>query len=166
MATMARFERQLELFIQRSRECGCRNDWRLHRTTVVGGDGEEASVYAKTLTRLGSYSLEVHIVPSPVYNVPMLFFTPTTNNGQSDDFEAILASIFGQDHLPAAMPCGLEEHPLFRGCLFWCLHPCRTAQLMGEMMVTGHLKDETFIASWLSIYGRPLGLDVPMGMFT
>lgn len=149
------FKRQLEAFVQRSRECACRNVWTLH--TI------ESSVYAKTKSLVGSFAIEVHIVFSNVYMMPTLFFSCLDRNQRA--FQDTLVEIFRPEEcLPAAMPFGLEEHPLFPGTLFWCLHPCRTGQIMTELSESDLQDDESFIASWLSIYGRCLGLDIPMNM--
>ncbi|GMS84093.1 hypothetical protein PENTCL1PPCAC_6268, partial [Pristionchus entomophagus] len=53
----------------------------------------------------------------------------------------------------------LNEHPHL-GLLFYHLHPCQTPSIMREMTGKGN-----YIASWLSFYGRPLGLTVPLSSF-
>lgn len=121
---------------------------------------------------------EYHVVYSPSYQVPVLYFNATFPSGKLIPLQEVWQLLS-----PAHVRSGSgtewgtvtqQEHPLLC-CPFYHLHPCHTADVMGTAVQNGTLRlelqghgNETdshvaqYLLSWLSMYGPTIGLHVPL----
>jgi len=105
------------------------------------------------------YYYEYHIVYSPTYQVPVLYF-----NGQLEgrflNAEEIWANIptkyredkihFNQNYIQQV------EHPVL--CVpYFMIHPCNTSKLM-ENVEKITLKNQNYILQWLNLLAPVIGL--------
>ncbi|CAI4226283.1 unnamed protein product [Auanema sp. JU1783] len=102
---------------------------------------------------------QVHITYSSVYGVPSLWFNIYRRDGiplTADESLELSKHVNNNGFLKNMTQ---NEHP-YLGLLFYNIHPCRTEKVMEQLSGTGN-----FIAKWLSVYGAPIGVEVPLEMF-
>ena len=120
--------------------------------------------------------LEYHVVYSPSYQVPVLFFTATFQSGKlvplSDIWKFTSPFHVTRDFGMEWETLTQHEHPIL--CRpFHHLHPCHTAAVMAtalqahgplESGAKGQRKPESagYLLSWLAMYGPAIGLNVPL----
>ncbi len=104
---------------------------------------------------------EYHVVFSPSYQVPVLYFNVYKPCG----------SLLGLDELWSAIPkhyqerlqqerwsfCTQQEHPLL-GRPFFQLHPCHTAALLGQVNPPA----DRYLLTWLTSVAPVVHLDIPL----
>ncbi|KAF8363695.1 atg-10 [Pristionchus pacificus] len=165
---LAEFNSHLDQFITLNNGSS-REKWTLHKS--------DAGLYAKQSVMVKwkeeSINRQAHITYNSTYQVPVLWFNFYRRGGDplsSDEVLSLSCTINPQSTLssnpsrscpsdPSTSSVTLNEHPHL-GVLFYHLHPCQTPAIMREMTGKGN-----YIASWLSFYGRPLGLSVPLSSF-
>lgn len=107
--------------------------------------------------------VEYHVVYSPSYSVPVLYFNFWSEQGDSSP-PSFVSSI--RSRVPTTDPTvgGLTphallsqgEHPIL-GTPFWFLHPCSTASFMSELLSSSSSdhRNGQYLATWLS-WSSPL----------
>ncbi|CAP22110.2 Protein CBR-ATG-10 [Caenorhabditis briggsae] len=134
--------------------------------------------HLETLSSGKIVSADIHILYNSTYQVPTLWFNFFENSERfsSKVGEASKIDIFVADGAPIPfeevvrdilkIPESEEsdsslrqrishyEHPIL-GVLYYNIHPCNTEKIMKE------LKTDSYLISWLSVYGQQLGLRLP-----
>jgi ubiquitin-like-conjugating enzyme ATG10 len=133
-------------------------------------------------TDINIITAEYHIVYSPTYCVPVLYFNAyyagndyctwhynwtTTQlyialDGSSLTRSELEHHVFSKVHVDALQNNSLiqqgaisqHDHPLL-GQPFFYVHPCDTSALMAQLQITNTL---SYIISWISFFGSPVGL--------
>ncbi|KAG0281101.1 E2-like conjugating enzyme atg10 [Linnemannia exigua] len=161
------------------------------------GDGEEPGINStqdpvietSADITLDYLSVNYHIVFSPSYQVPVLYFNAYRPDGAAISLEDIYDSLVPEEWRGAIRNAGLnggisqQDHPVLNTPYFY-MHPCETVSLMETILqnqngssnsiVTGAKKDvgsitsvlENYIMTWLSFTGQAIGVSVPTDMVT
>ncbi|KAF9579199.1 hypothetical protein BGW38_004634, partial [Lunasporangiospora selenospora] len=115
-------------------------------------------------------SVTYHIVYSPSFQVPVLYFNACRSNGLILPLEQIYESLVPNDWRTGVRNAGLsggisqQDHPVLNVPFFY-LHPCETVPLM-ETVQSGQNFDESgsflesYIMTWISLTGQAVGLAV------
>ncbi|KAI7820683.1 autophagocytosis associated protein [Gamsiella multidivaricata] len=136
-------------------------------TVVSLDDSQDVSCNFLTVT--------YHIVFSPSYQVPVLYFNAYRPDGVAIPIEDIYRSLVPEDWQSSIRDAGLnggisqQDHPILNGPFFY-MHPCETVSLMETI-----LSDQTFhesrrsfldsyITTWLSLTGQAVGVTIPSGV--
>lgn len=110
-----------------------------------------------------SVCMEYHVVYSPAYSVPVLYFRASHPKGKQLSLDQVWSLV--SQHLPVAVEgeqqdyWGLvtqNEHPLL-GQPFYHIHPCHTA----KVMATVPSEKFNYLVTWLSVFGAVVGLKLP-----
>lgn len=104
--------------------------------------------------------LELHIVFSETYQVPVLLLQGYGEDGQPWRPDAVRAHLgrcatAGTEGLPLDMVSQME-HPVLR-VPFCCLHPCRTADLMARLL-SGDGAKLDYLSAWWSVVAPHVGV--------
>lgn len=105
-----------------------------------------------------------NIVYSISYSVPVLYFNMWRQDGSllplPEVWSMVPASF--QDQLRDVWWSTItqQEHPI-RGTPFFQLHPCKTAQLMDQILPGDSKKHGNYVVTWLSSVAPLVGLDLP-----
>lgn len=120
---------------------------------------------------------EYHVVYSPSYRVPVLYFNATFPSGKLIPLQEVW-QLLSPIHVRSGSgtewgTVTQQEHPLLC-CPFYHIHPCHTADVMGtnvtqnpSKLECGH-RNETdshraqYLLSWLTIYGPTIGLNLSL----
>ncbi|KAH8553819.1 autophagocytosis associated protein [Umbelopsis sp. PMI_123] len=113
-------------------------------------------------TDINIITAEYHIVYSPTYCVPVLYFNAYYADGSSLTRSELEHHVFSKVHVDALQNNSLiqqgaisqHDHPLL-GQPFFYVHPCDTSALMAQLQITNTL---SYIISWISFFGSPVGL--------
>ncbi|KAF9350928.1 E2-like conjugating enzyme atg10 [Mortierella sp. NVP85] len=116
-------------------------------------------------------SVSYHIVFSPTYQVPVLYFNAYKPDGQSISLEDIFESLVPEDWRSTIRNAGLNggisqhDHPILNVPYFY-MHPCETVSLMETTFCKQASENsmsflEGYIASWLSLTGQAIGITLP-----
>ncbi|EDV23020.1 uncharacterized protein TRIADDRAFT_57861 [Trichoplax adhaerens] len=110
---------------------------------------------------------EYHIVYSPAYSVPVLYFDPKTTDGRRLALEEIWNTVnleYAQSvKYDAWSFISQQEHPLL-GRVFYFIHPCHTSNFM--QIITGKGSNEKlYLCTWLSAVGPVIGLQLSPSYF-
>ncbi|EPS43138.1 hypothetical protein H072_2884 [Dactylellina haptotyla CBS 200.50] len=110
-----------------------------------------------------THKVTYHILLSPIYSVPVLYFTvsalsPATAIYKLDDVYSILVP---PDRRGAIAEIGIQggisqtQHP-YLGNTVWFIHPCRTAE---ALRIWGdELTVENYLGLWIGVVGSVVGL--------
>ncbi|KAI9314266.1 autophagocytosis associated protein [Dichotomocladium elegans] len=99
----------------------------------------------------GFMTLEHHVVYSPTFQVPVLYFNGYDANGSALSLDAIYDSVLALPHLETSLRAShlsqqgsitQTEHPIL-GFGFWHIHPCDTQNMM--TLVAPHASTENYI---------------------
>ncbi|XP_060764790.1 ubiquitin-like-conjugating enzyme ATG10 isoform X5 [Neoarius graeffei] len=129
-------------------------------------DDEVAGAYTICESQLLMH-YEYHVLYSFSHQVPILYFRATTLDGQPLSLHEVWSNIHPnyKERLLQRPWDTLtqQEHP-FLGQPFFMLHPCHTEDFMGPLVKMAHAKKRkvNYIATWLSVVGPVVGLDVPL----
>ncbi|KAG0004914.1 hypothetical protein BGZ65_012404, partial [Modicella reniformis] len=141
-------------------------------------DGEEEDeVEAFDLTQDVSHdflSVSYHIVFSPSYQVPVLYFNAYQPDGQMISLEAIYESLVPEDWRISIRNAGLnggvsqQDHPILNVPYFY-MHPCETVSLMETILYSQAFDSsksflDSYIASSLSLTGQAIGITLPSAL--
>lgn len=138
-----------------------------------GEDGVEPLDLAQDVSH-DFLSVSYHIVFSPSYQVPVLYFNAYKPNGQAIPLEDIYESLVPEDWRSSIRDSGLsggisqQDHPILNVPFFY-MHPCETVSLM-ETILGRQTMDSpesflsSYIASWLSLTGQAIGITLPSAM--
>lgn len=107
-----------------------------------------------------------NIVYSVSYSVPVLYFNIWKQDGSllplpevwsmvPDSFQGQLKDVWWSTITQ-------QEHPILR-TPFFQLHPCKTAQLMDQVLPSHNKEHANYIVTWLSSMAPLVGLDLPNG---
>ena len=114
---------------------------------------------------LPTHRLELHVVHSSSYGVPVLLLQGYGDNGEPWAPEAVRAHLArcgraGHELLPLDMVSQME-HPVLR-VPFCCVHPCRTADLMSRLMGaelgSGGGGRIDYLSAWWSVLAPAVGV--------
>ncbi|KAF9958442.1 hypothetical protein BGZ72_000361 [Mortierella alpina] len=117
-------------------------------------------------------SVTYHIIFSPSYQVPVLYFNAYRHDGAAISLEEIYESLVPTEWRSSIRDAGLnggisqQDHPILNLPYFY-MHPCETVPLMetialsraDESNSTSFLED--YIMTWLSFTGQAIGITVP-----
>ncbi|GMT14551.1 hypothetical protein PFISCL1PPCAC_5848, partial [Pristionchus fissidentatus] len=166
--SLSEFHSHLDQFITKNNKAS-KEKWTLHKS--------EVGLYAKQSVMMKwkeeSINRQAHITYNSTYQVPVLWFNFYRRGGDplsSDEILSLSCTVTPESTLsseptrscptdPSSSSVTQNEHPHL-GVLFYHFHPCQTAAIMKELSGKGN-----YIASWLSFYGRPLGVVVPLCVF-
>ena len=134
-------------------------------TSQESFDEEEEECDQKSLptvlNRNVMITLEYHIIYSPVYNVPVLYFNAYAPSGKLLSLDELWSSIppqyRGVDRWTFVTQ---QEHPLI-GRPFFQLHPCHTHTMMEKLGKS--MEKRYYLIRWLSAVGPAVHLDVSLG---
>ncbi|XP_031556178.1 ubiquitin-like-conjugating enzyme ATG10 [Actinia tenebrosa] len=109
---------------------------------------------------------EYHVMYSPSYGVPVLYFTASTQDGRPLSLEEVWKSIpdVYQLRLKDERWTFLtqQEHPIL-GKPFFQLHPCHTADMMKNIVNCVEKEGKTnYLVTWLSSVGPVVGLHLSL----
>ncbi|KAF9916828.1 E2-like conjugating enzyme atg10 [Lobosporangium transversale] len=122
-------------------------------------------------------SVSYHIIFSPSYQVPVLYFNASHPDGTSISLNEIYASLVPEEWRSNIQNAGLnggisqQDHPILNVPFFY-MHPCETVSLM-DTVIQSHNNDpnvpqssflENYIATWLSFTGQAIGVAIPTDM--
>lgn len=130
------------------------NEEPFDNATLVLSTGEDGDLY------------DFHVVYSPSYRVPVLYFHAQTTDGQP----------LNQDEIKKKLPSKSievlmeskwtfitqQEHP-YLNRPWYMLHPCGTSEWM-KLLVAGHNSIDQYLVSWFSVVGQVFGLKLPFEM--
>eukprot|EP01090_Pellita_catalonica_P022229 TRINITY_DN8560_c0_g1_i1.p1 TRINITY_DN8560_c0_g1~~TRINITY_DN8560_c0_g1_i1.p1 ORF type:complete len:216 (+),score=20.53 TRINITY_DN8560_c0_g1_i1:447-1094(+) len=109
---------------------------------------------------------EYHIIYSPSFSVPVLYFNVTKKDGTLLEWKQILEDlkIAIKDNkfinAAAAGSVSQTDHPLL--CVpFFHLHPCETANMMKEAVASAGGNKGNYLVFWLSVVGPFVRLSLP-----
>ncbi|KAK2823343.1 hypothetical protein Q7C36_019943 [Tachysurus vachellii] len=114
---------------------------------------------------------EYHVLYSFGHQVPTLYFRASTLDGQPLSLDEVWKNIhpnYRQRLLQGPWDTlTQQEHPLL-GQPFFMLHPCHTEEFMRPILKMANTKKRkvNYIATWLSVVGPVVGLDVPLSYHT
>ena len=109
-------------------------------------------------------NFEYHVIYSPSYQVPVLFFTATFHSGRLVPLRDIWRFV---SPVHVTRESGMEwesvtqqEHPIL--CRpFYHIHPCHTSTIMATALTSNKDKEKlNYLLSWLTIFGPTIGLNV------
>ena len=120
-----------------------------------GGDASDSSNV--------TCQLEYHVLYSPSYCVPVMYFNAYKPNGQLlalDDLWSAVRARTRHDLQPESLWTFLtqQEHPIL-GRPYFFVHPCHTADLMKQINGRGLTPNE-YLVSWISTVGHFVYLDL------
>ncbi|KAF9088841.1 hypothetical protein BGX23_007092 [Mortierella sp. AD031] len=148
------------------------------------GEEDESSldpvIETADTTTLDFLSVNYHIVFSPSYQVPVLYFNAYRPDGAAISLEEIYESLVPEEWRGAIRNAGLnggisqQDHPVLNTPYFY-MHPCETVALMetvlqnsSSSLMNADTADEsqtsyleTYIVTWLSFTGQAIGVSVP-----
>ena len=118
-----------------------------------------------------SHRLELHIVHSDTYRVPVLLLQGYGEDGDPWAPEAVRAHLgrcgsVGHDVVPLDMVSQME-HPVLR-VPYCCIHPCRTADLMSVLAgdgVFGKSGKLDYLSAWWSVLAPAVGVRSASALF-
>lgn len=134
---------------------------------------EDPSTMVQTDTAKFFITYDYHIVYSLSHSVPVLYFNAWHPSGQlltlDEVWERVDATHRDQIISNKWGTLTQVEHPLL-GRPYFQLHPCNTAKLMGQVMpqsasACSPVTLRTYLVSWLSMFGPPVGLHLPLCYF-
>ena len=111
--------------------------------------------------------MEYHVIHSPSYQVPTLYFNATYSNGQALSLEQVWDLLSANYVSQGADKWGVatqQEHPHL-GRPFYHIHPCHTATVVGRAMQCCHGDDASgnnYLVTWLSTFAPVVGLEFSM----
>ncbi len=136
-------------------------------TTELSDHGDLATLASRTeaVARTIQVHVEYHIVHSYSYLVPVLYWNASYSDGKQLTLEDIWNLL---EEVPTDVDkwgvVTQQEHPhLDRP--FYHLHPCHTAEAMGgakNCLEENSSNNWDFLTSWLSMYGKLVGLKLPL----
>ncbi|CAI8057825.1 Ubiquitin-like-conjugating enzyme ATG10 [Geodia barretti] len=133
-------------------------------------DEDPATLHCRGTGKLSEKTVqfEYHVIYSPSYQVPVLFFTATFHSGRLVPLKEIWKFL---SPFHVTRDSGMEwesvtqqEHPIF-GRPFYHLHPCHTSNVMATILTAnkherGDRDIKNYLLSWLTIFGPTIGLNV------
>lgn len=134
---------------------------------------EDPSIMVQTHMAKFFITFDYHIVYSLSHSVPVLYFNAWHSSGQllslDEVWERVDATHREQIISNKWGTLTQVEHPLL-GRPYFQLHPCNTAKLMGQVIpqsASSHSPAtlRTYLVSWLSMFGPPVGLELPLCYF-
>ncbi|KAF9928901.1 hypothetical protein FBU30_002043 [Linnemannia zychae] len=149
---------------------GEENDQTEHDTASI----VDLAVNNSTDTTLDFLSVNYHIVFSPSYQVPILYFNAYRPDGAAITLEEIYESLVPEEWRSTIRNAGLnggisqQDHPVLNTPYFY-MHPCETVALMETVFqnnnhATATSIIENYIVTWLSFTGQAIGITVPTEM--
>ncbi|KAK9478282.1 hypothetical protein V1514DRAFT_331508 [Lipomyces japonicus] len=153
----------------------------LHKSHVtsklIRSDGEIKGIEITLIRCLENKEvvlIKAHLVLSPVYSLPTLYFTATLSTAAGQDrpitlvedvFKYVIvdplqsaslqvSSVYGH----AAISQG--EHPLYNRLLSFYVHPCRTGEVMSVIDQDSKVTIETYMTIWGGLVGPVIGLAI------
>ncbi|KAG9065807.1 E2-like conjugating enzyme atg10 [Linnemannia hyalina] len=142
-----------------------------------GEQEEEADPVVENSTSTTTFdylSVNYHIVFSPSYQVPVLYFNAYRPDGPAISLEEIYESLVPEEWRGAVRDAGLnggisqQDHPVLNTPYFY-MHPCETVPLMETILQNNGSPSgtpflENYIVTWLSFTGQAIGVSVPTDM--
>ena len=129
----------------------------------------ESCVYSRNTDQLKKIlTFEYHVVFSLSYNVPVLYFSAWTQDGQLLSLDDIWKQVpeIHQEFLSYDKWSFItqQEHPLLHRP-FFLVHPCHTADMMKQLLKNSSAYETDFscyLTTWLSAVGPTVGIRLPL----
>ncbi|KAI8996910.1 hypothetical protein BDB01DRAFT_768967 [Pilobolus umbonatus] len=186
LKTRQDFEQSLLHFYNKTNACPSEPPWTMHRQSILNHAYLSQSRIVKLPAPLDREDVDVveeddecvadteilvemdyHIVYSPSYQVPVLYFRATyyhdkTGLSLDDLYQYIIPSVYQTDILQpnSTSVISQSDHPAL-GVPYWYVHPCETRTLMHCF----RFNPEDYIQVWLSIQGPILNCQLSTEMF-
>ncbi|RUS17765.1 autophagocytosis associated protein [Endogone sp. FLAS-F59071] len=120
-------------------------------------------------------TVDYHIVYSPSYQVPVLYFNAFYPDGTSLPLADLYTCLVPPTHLSSLSSAtaasrqgsiSQQDHPVL-GVPYFYVHPCETAALMSAVRPGegGCVGEEGYLRAWLSLVGGAVGVRVKVGYF-
>ncbi|KAG9326143.1 hypothetical protein KVV02_005648 [Mortierella alpina] len=135
-------------------------------------DDELGAVELLDLTSTDFLTVSFHIIFSPSYQVPVLYFNAYRHDGTAIALEEIYESLVPEAWRSSIRNAGInggisqQDHPILNVPYFY-MHPCETVPLMETIVLSqaeaSNSKSfiENYIMTWLSFTGQAIGISVP-----
>ncbi|KAK5951699.1 hypothetical protein OHC33_007378 [Knufia fluminis] len=119
-----------------------------------------------------SITIDFSIVLSPTYQVPVLWFSFSSQAPTSatalDQVYAVIVSPTSRDGLRQIGVLGgisIANHPISDMPAFF-IHPCRTQEALETVRPDNEISPLQYLLLWFGIIGSAVGLSVPADVFT
>lgn len=110
---------------------------------------------------------DYHVVYSPAYAVPVLYFDAKTLDGRRLTLDEIWNTVnleyATNIQYDAWSLISQQEHPLL-GRVFFFIHPCHTSDFMNIISGKGS-NQKLYLCTWLTAVGPVVGLQLPTSYF-
>ena len=110
---------------------------------------------------------DYHVVYSPAYAVPVLYFDAKTADGRRLTLDEIWNTVdleyATNIQYDAWSLISQQEHPLL-GRVFYFIHPCHTSNFMNLINGKGSSQN-LYLCTWLTAVGRVVGLQLSTSYF-
>ncbi|KAI7886676.1 hypothetical protein K492DRAFT_203197 [Lichtheimia hyalospora FSU 10163] len=132
---------------------------------------QEQDAAVAAFTKQVYITLEHHIVYSPTFQAPVLYFNAYDPDGSSlsldQVYDWVISAVSGANvRLPTTLsPQGgitQDEHPIL-GLPFYYIHPCNTHSVMKQF--EPHVNTMNYIKIWLSFFGPTVGCNLSSQLF-
>lgn len=140
------FVKQAKDFVQLSDNI--RDGWKLSEQDGVQFITKKTTF--ATTSPAHTWLCDYHVIHSVSYQVPTLYFTVHTSQGEMVPLDSIWSETM--NHLPLRQRWELvtqTEHPLL-GVPYYHIHPCHTADLMN--LITTDKPSGNYLVSWLTSF--------------
>ena len=147
----------------------CKGDRQLEEEEEEEEFSDPAMMETHNTSHFTTY--DYHIVYSLSHSVPVLYFNAWYSSGQllslDDVWEGVDVTHREQILNNKWGTLTQTEHPLL-GRPYFQLHPCNTAKLIAQVIPHPPCDAaalRTYLISWLSMFGPPVGLELPLCYF-
>lgn len=129
---------------------------------------EDAAIYHFSPSHTVS-SVEYHILHSPSYRVPVLYFflrnlPPSIAQSIDTVYEHLIPKHLqsGARNVSVMGGIGMTHHPLTDVPCFW-VHPCNSAEAMRKILggMKGEVSPVEYLMLWIGLVGIAVGLSLP-----
>ncbi|CAO3564700.1 unnamed protein product [Mortierella alpina] len=144
-----------------------------HFGAIPDEDDEEVGALAlPDATGVDILTVSYHIIFSPSYQVPVLYFNAYRRDGTAISLEEIYGSLVPEEWRSSIRDAGLnggisqQDHPILNVPYFY-MHPCETVPLMETIALSQAEESnsrsfiENYIMTWLSFTGQAIGISIP-----
>ncbi|CAO3618307.1 unnamed protein product [Cunninghamella echinulata] len=116
--------------------------------------------------------MNYHILYSPTYQVPVLYFNAQHMDGSTLSLEEIYEYIIPDTYKKELKTSPINvygsisqaDHPL-NGAPFWYIHPCQTQNMLQSIAGVDDLSVDNYIKIWLSFVGPIVRHHIPYELF-
>jgi ubiquitin-like-conjugating enzyme ATG10 len=110
------------------------------------------------------------VILSPVYSVPVLYFSISDpQHRYPPTMDVLYKYLIPPEFKAQAEKAGLlggvtiNDHPITGRPVFF-IHPCQTAEVMEASVGKRNVAPEEYLITWIGALGKCVGLDVPLAL--